>query len=96
SAFEEYYNERFPQAKADLESSRKVAGLVSGQTWKDDIMRKIVLNLMPSSLTKMAVVRTLAYRPQASFLPKVEYHGSGRVDPQKESKRYLQEKAAAI
>ncbi|KAF9378065.1 hypothetical protein BGX21_003005 [Mortierella sp. AD011] len=96
SAFEEYYNERFPQAKADLESSRRVAGIVSGQTWKDDIMRKVILNLMPSSLTKMAVVKTLAYRPQASFLPKVEYRGSGRVDPQKESKRYLEEKVAAI
>ncbi|KAF9989761.1 hypothetical protein BGZ79_004932, partial [Entomortierella chlamydospora] len=91
-----YYDERFPQAKADLESSKKVASLVSGQTWADDIMRKVMLNFMPSSVINMTFVKTLAYRPQASFLPKIEYRGSGRVDPQKESNRYLQEKAAAI
>ncbi|KAF9994410.1 hypothetical protein BGZ79_000835 [Entomortierella chlamydospora] len=96
SAFKEYYNERFPHAKADLESSKKVASLVSGQAWTDDIMRKVMLNFMPSSVINMTFVKTLAYRPQASFLPKIEYRGSGRVDPQKESKRYLQENAAAI
>ncbi|KAF9343688.1 hypothetical protein BGX26_005352, partial [Mortierella sp. AD094] len=86
SAFKEYYSERFPQAKADLDSSKRVASLVSGQTWTDNIMRKITLNLMPSSMMNMAFVKTLAYRPQASFLPKIEYRGSGRVDRQKESK----------
>ncbi|KAF9371124.1 hypothetical protein BGX21_005260, partial [Mortierella sp. AD011] len=96
SAFEEYYNERFPQAKAEFESSKKMAILHSGQTWTDDIMRKIILNLMPTMVMNKIFVKTLAYRPQANFLPKVEYRGSGRVDPQKESKRYLQEKATAI
>ncbi|KAF9371320.1 hypothetical protein BGX21_005184 [Mortierella sp. AD011] len=96
SAFNEYYNERFPHAKVDLESSKRMASVVSGQTWSDNITRKITLNLMPSSVNNMMFVNTLAYRPQANFLPKVEYRGSGRVDPQKESKRYLQEKATAI
>ncbi|KAF9161296.1 hypothetical protein BGX21_002720 [Mortierella sp. AD011] len=82
SAFKEYYDERFPHAKAELESSKKMASLVSGQT--DGIMRKIALNLMPSSVMNRMFVKTLAYRPQANFLPKVEYRGSGRVDPQKE------------
>ncbi|KAF9384440.1 hypothetical protein BGX21_001294, partial [Mortierella sp. AD011] len=31
SAFKEYYNERFPKAKADLESSKRMASLISGQ-----------------------------------------------------------------
>ncbi|KAF9161295.1 hypothetical protein BGX20_002154 [Mortierella sp. AD010] len=96
SAFEEYYNERFPKAKADLESSKRMASLVSGQTWMDDIMRKVALNLMPSSLMNATFVKNAAYRPQASFIPKIEYRGSGRVDPQKESKRYLQERATAF
>ncbi|KAF9992264.1 hypothetical protein BGZ80_008633 [Entomortierella chlamydospora] len=34
SAFKEYYNERFPQAKADLESSKRMASLSSGQVPK--------------------------------------------------------------
>ncbi|KAF9379169.1 hypothetical protein BGX21_002719 [Mortierella sp. AD011] len=96
SAFKEYYDERFPHAKADLESSKKVASIASGQTWMENIMRKVMLNLMPTIVMNKIFVRTLAYRPQANFLPKVEYRGSGRVDPQKESKRYLQEKATTI
>ncbi|KAF9162645.1 hypothetical protein BGX21_001293 [Mortierella sp. AD011] len=96
SAFEEYYNERFPKAKADLESSKRMASLNSGQTWIDDVMRKVMLNFMPSSMMKISFMKTLAYRPQASFLPKIEYRGSGRVDPQKESKRYLHENVAAV
>ncbi|KAF9992567.1 hypothetical protein BGZ80_003809 [Entomortierella chlamydospora] len=95
SAFKEYYDERFPHAKADLESSRKMASLLSGQTWSDNVMRKIAFNLTPTSMAA-SIAKTIAYRPQASFLPKAEYRGSGRVDPQKESKRYLQEKAIAI
>ncbi|KAF9992568.1 hypothetical protein BGZ80_003810, partial [Entomortierella chlamydospora] len=95
SAFKKYYNERFPQAKSDLESSKRMASLVSGQAWTDNVMRKITFNLMPSSIMKKIYVKTLAYRPQASFLPKVEYRGSGRVDSQKESKRYLQERTTA-
>ncbi|KAG0002553.1 hypothetical protein BGZ80_005953 [Entomortierella chlamydospora] len=95
SAFKEYYDERFLHAKADFESSRKMASILSGQTWTDDIMRKVIFNFMPSAIMNKILVKSLAYRPQASFLPKIEYRGSGRVDPQKESKRYLQEKAAA-
>ncbi|KAF9171906.1 hypothetical protein BGX20_006725, partial [Mortierella sp. AD010] len=95
SAFKEHYDERFPHAKDDLESSRKMASLLSGQTWTDNVMRKIAFNLTPS-LMAAAIAKTIAYRPQASFLPKVEYRGSGRVDPQKESKRYSQEQSSAI
>ncbi|KAF9370171.1 hypothetical protein BGX21_005655, partial [Mortierella sp. AD011] len=95
SAFKEYYDERFPHAKADFESSRKMASILSGQTWTDDIMRKVMFNFMPLAIMNKILVKSLAYRPQASFLPKVEHRGSGRADQQKESKRYLQEKAAA-
>ncbi|KAF9150749.1 hypothetical protein BGX20_005601, partial [Mortierella sp. AD010] len=96
SAFQEYYDERFPHAKADFESSRKMASLVSGQSWTDDIKRKVIFNFMPSAIMNKILVKSLAYRPQASFLPKIEHRGSGRVDPQKESKRYLQENAIAV
>ncbi|KAF9085936.1 hypothetical protein BGX27_003296, partial [Mortierella sp. AM989] len=63
SAFKEYYNERYPQAKADLESSKKAASLLSGQTWTDNIMRKIMLDWMPSSMMRIVFTKTLAFRP---------------------------------
>ncbi|KAF8984264.1 hypothetical protein BGZ46_008437 [Entomortierella lignicola] len=93
SAFKEYYNERYPLAKADLESSQKMAKLVAGQSWFDNLLRKIIFYFSPTSTMRMSVFNGLAYRPQASFLPKIPYRGSGKVNPQKESKRYLREQA---
>ncbi|KAF9373293.1 hypothetical protein BGX21_004508, partial [Mortierella sp. AD011] len=69
--------------------------LVLSLSWTDDIKRKVIFNFMPSAIMNKILVKSLAYRPQASFLPKIEHRGSGRVDPQKESKRYLQENAIA-
>ncbi|KAG0308274.1 hypothetical protein BGZ98_008445 [Dissophora globulifera] len=96
SAFREYYNERFPHAKADLETSQKMAKLNAGQTWSDNLRRKVVFKFMPASLMRSYFTRTLAYRPQASFLPKVECRGSVKPEPQKKSKRYQRENAIAV
>ncbi|KAF9087106.1 hypothetical protein BGX27_003010, partial [Mortierella sp. AM989] len=65
-------------------------------TRMENLTRKIVLNYMPASLRRKAYVQTMAYRPQASFLPKIEYRGSGKVNPQKESKRYKKTKPVAV
>ncbi|KAG0318291.1 hypothetical protein BGZ99_005784 [Dissophora globulifera] len=96
SAFREYFNERFPHAKADLEASQKMAKLNAGQTWSDNLRRKVVFKFMPASLMRSYFTRTLAYRPQASFLPKVECRGSVKPEPQKKSKRYQRENAIAV
>ncbi|KAF9087107.1 hypothetical protein BGX27_003011 [Mortierella sp. AM989] len=96
SAFKEYYSERYHRAKTDLEASQRISKFVAGQTWMESLTRTIVLNYLPTSLMRRSYIQTMAYRPQASFLPKIEYRGSGRVDPQKESKRYMEEKAEAV
>ncbi|KAF9352022.1 hypothetical protein BGX26_010081 [Mortierella sp. AD094] len=93
SAFSDYYTERYALAKSDFQASQRAAKLLAGQTWTDDLMRKAVFNFMPSSLLRMLYVKSLSYRPQASFLPKIEYRGTGRVDSQKESNRYKREKS---
>ncbi|KAF8982394.1 hypothetical protein BGZ46_001356 [Entomortierella lignicola] len=93
SAFKDYYNERYPLAKADLESSQKMARLIAGQTWTDNLLRNIVFNIVPSFTMRISILKSLSYRPQASFLPKIAYRGTGKVKPQKESKRYLRDKA---
>ncbi|KAF9206978.1 hypothetical protein BGZ49_001459 [Haplosporangium sp. Z 27] len=95
SAFKEYYNERYPLAKADLESSQRMSKLVAGQNWFDNLFRKIIFTFFPSMTMRYSIFKSLEYRPQASFLPKIPYRGSGNVKPQKESKRYLREKASS-
>jgi hypothetical protein len=55
------------------------------------MMRKVVFNYMPSTFQRMIFTKTLAYRPQISFLPRVENRGTGAAVAQKESKRYQRE-----
>ncbi|KAF9091009.1 hypothetical protein BGX27_002088 [Mortierella sp. AM989] len=94
-AFKAYYNERYSRAKDDLNASQRMAKVFVGQTWSDVLMRKVLLNLMPTVLMQSLYTRTVSYRPQASFLPKIPYRGTGSVEPQKESKRYQREMALA-
>ncbi|KAK3814912.1 MAG: hypothetical protein J3Q66DRAFT_343368 [Benniella sp.] len=91
AAFKEYYKERYAYAKTELESSQQAAKLLAGQTWTDSMMRKVVFNYMPSTFQRMVFTKALAYRPQISFLPRVENRGTGAAVSQKESKRYQRE-----
>ncbi|KAG0366223.1 hypothetical protein BC939DRAFT_437188 [Gamsiella multidivaricata] len=93
AAFKGYYKERYAHAKTDLESSQFAARLLAGQSWTDAILRKVLFNFMPTSLQRKTYEKTLSYRPQASFLPKIPNRGTGPVVAQKESKRYEREQA---
>ncbi|KAG9319900.1 hypothetical protein KVV02_007265 [Mortierella alpina] len=64
-------------------------------TWKEKILRKIVLNYMPSWLEQRNYTKQAAYRPQITWMPFAENHGSGPVLAQKPSKRYQTEQAQA-
>ncbi|KAG0003662.1 hypothetical protein BGZ80_005754, partial [Entomortierella chlamydospora] len=57
-------------------------------SWFDKMLRKFMFHFMPQTLLRITYTKTLAYRPQASFLPKIPYRGTGHVEPQKESKKY--------
>ncbi|KAF9359651.1 hypothetical protein BGX26_011805 [Mortierella sp. AD094] len=96
NAFKEYYKERYPYAKADFEISQRTAKLIAGQSKTDSIVRKAVYTYMISSLKPKSNPKIMCYRPQASFLPKIENRGNGGLDPQKESKRYQRITADAI
>ncbi|KAF9993088.1 hypothetical protein BGZ79_002313 [Entomortierella chlamydospora] len=87
-AFKNYYNERYPRAKSDFDNSNQAASLLAGQSWFDKMLRKFMFHFMPQTLLRITYTKTLAYRPQASFLPKIPYRGTGHVEPQKESKKY--------
>ncbi|KAF9084886.1 hypothetical protein BGX27_003686 [Mortierella sp. AM989] len=96
AAFKEYYKERYPLAKVDLEFSQRAASLLAGQTWLDSLLRKLVFSYMPSLFRPKPNTKFFTYRPQASFLPMVENRGTGSVDPQKESKRRQNRKTTTI
>ncbi|KAF9437596.1 hypothetical protein BGZ76_000120 [Entomortierella beljakovae] len=96
NAFKEYYNDRYSQANADLQASQKASKLFAGQSWSDNMLRMAVFNFMPTSLVRILYIKSFANRPQANFLPKIQYRGSGRVDSQKESTRYSMDKALTI
>ncbi|KAF9343109.1 hypothetical protein BGX26_006253, partial [Mortierella sp. AD094] len=64
-------------------------------TLKERIIRYIMFNWIPDSFKVKQYFKDASYRPQASFLEYVEIHGTDEATPQKPSKRYAEEKAAA-
>ncbi|KAF9201129.1 hypothetical protein BGZ49_008642 [Haplosporangium sp. Z 27] len=93
-AFKEYYRERYAHAKQDQALSQHAAALLAGQTWKDAFRRTLVFKVFPSFLGQSGTKpKATAYRPQATFIPRVENRGSGHPKPQRISQRYERLKA---
>ncbi|KAF9980692.1 hypothetical protein BGZ75_008149 [Mortierella antarctica] len=95
AAFKDYFEQRYCHTKKIYEFSAIISSVLAGQTWKEKILRKIVLNYMPSWLEQRNYTKQAAYRPQITWMPFAENHGSGPVLAQKPSKRYQKEQAQA-
>ncbi|KAF9173071.1 hypothetical protein BGX21_005666 [Mortierella sp. AD011] len=95
AAFKEYYDERFEPVKKMMVKSRFMALIMYGMTWKERIIRYIMFNWIPDSFKLKQYFKDSAYRPQANFLEHVKVYGTDDAAPQKPSKRYAEEKAAA-
>ncbi|KAK3841745.1 MAG: hypothetical protein J3R72DRAFT_475402 [Linnemannia gamsii] len=91
AALKEYYEIRYSHAKSELQASQRMAKVLAGQTWADNLMRKIVLGYLPKSIQQKNTENGLRYRPQLAFLPQVECRGTVPALPQMVSKRYLAE-----
>ncbi|KAF9423475.1 hypothetical protein BGZ76_003652, partial [Entomortierella beljakovae] len=89
-AFQEYYKERYPAAKSDLQFSQQTARLFSGQTWFDGVLRKVILKYLPMIYKPKPNVKLQSYRPQASFIEKIPNRGSIEPQAQKESEKTAQ------
>ncbi|KAG0380963.1 hypothetical protein BGX24_002183 [Mortierella sp. AD032] len=87
-AFQEYYDERYPHAVEQLRFSKLFTMLMAGQTWKESLMRRFVMSHASKYFQRRNFAKTLNYRPQASFLPRVPDRGIIPVLPQKPSTRY--------
>ncbi|KAF8924139.1 hypothetical protein BGZ58_002116 [Dissophora ornata] len=90
-AFQLYYDERYSRAKQQYETSKIHGRLIYGQTLLQRAGRYVFSNWMPKSVLLKSFIKAGAYRPCAVFLPLPENRGIGHVEPQKPSKRYLQE-----
>ncbi|KAF9182239.1 hypothetical protein BGZ51_004857 [Haplosporangium sp. Z 767] len=91
AAFQDYYDQRYPHAKAMLENSQFISKAMNGQNWWERALRHVLLNYIPDWVQDRNYAKQTEYRPQATFLPLVKNRGTGRVLPQKPSRRYTEE-----
>ncbi|KAF9111271.1 hypothetical protein BGX27_005163 [Mortierella sp. AM989] len=80
--FEEYYRQRYHRAAREMERSKTMSKLTTGQTWMERSVRYVLFNCIPTWLQHLINTKNFEYRPQAAWLPLVENRGTGRVLPQ--------------
>ncbi|KAG0263815.1 hypothetical protein BG011_008015 [Mortierella polycephala] len=93
AAFQDYYKQRYSQAKAMVESSRLISRAIAGQHLWERALRHALLHYVPDTMQQWNLAKTAEYRPQITFLPLIKKRGTGPVLPQKPSKRYSEEQA---
>ncbi|KAF8932597.1 hypothetical protein BGZ58_006907 [Dissophora ornata] len=86
-AFEEYRDQRFPQAKYQMDKAKVLATIQYGQTWKERLIRYAIFNWIPKSIQMEQNLKDATYRPTCNFLKLIENRGTVPVLPQKPSKR---------
>ncbi|KAI1312279.1 hypothetical protein EDD11_002998 [Mortierella claussenii] len=91
AALDDYKSQRYAQAKKQVNISAMVGKVLYGQTWVEKFLRKAVFNWVPRSFEERSFLKSVAYRPQATFLPFVENKTKLSILPQKMSKRYAAE-----
>ncbi|KAF9201127.1 hypothetical protein BGZ49_008640 [Haplosporangium sp. Z 27] len=87
-ALDEFYLERFPTTKRDMNSAQELSTILAGKTWLDTAARFLLLKLVPKYFKEKSTEYTMSYRPQALFLPRIESRGTVPMTPQKPSKKY--------
>ncbi|KAG0219011.1 hypothetical protein BGX33_005052 [Mortierella sp. NVP41] len=91
AALKDYTDQRFVHAKTEVDNSHMTRKLLYGQNCFEKLLRKMILGWMPKSYERYTLTKAIAYRPQATFLPRTETRGTYPVLPQKPSRRYEEE-----
>jgi hypothetical protein len=73
---------------SELAASQQMFRVMAGQSKGDSITRNVMLKVMPKWLSNRTEYKA-SYRPQASFLERIENKGTLPVQEQKPSKKYL-------
>ncbi|KAF8938579.1 hypothetical protein BGZ58_000615 [Dissophora ornata] len=82
NAFSEYYRQRYDPAKEQFGRSNAMSKALGGQTWKERLLRHVILNYIPEFVQQRMSSRAFQYRPQIAWLPLAHNRGTGLVLPQ--------------
>ncbi|KAF9379185.1 hypothetical protein BGX21_002716 [Mortierella sp. AD011] len=82
SAFTKYYKQRYDRNIAMFNVSGGFAKVLNGQKITEQLIRKLVLNMIARWVFKSKIRKDIAYRPQVAWLPLTENRGNGPVLPQ--------------
>ncbi|KAF9287797.1 hypothetical protein BGZ68_001268 [Mortierella alpina] len=90
-AFRSYKDQRYPQAKYQMEKSKTMAKVLYGQTWSERLLRYVAFNVIPQKMQEEQFLKDTVYRPMLTWLPMLPNRGTGSVLPQLPSRRYEEE-----
>ncbi|KAF9215393.1 hypothetical protein BGZ59_001451 [Podila verticillata] len=85
--FKDYQAERYPSVKAQMSLNQKVGKIMTGQTWTEALIRKVMVRCMSKVFHHFNDSRILSDQPQASFLPLVGSKGKIAALPQRRHRR---------
>ncbi|KAF9189456.1 hypothetical protein BGZ51_009567 [Haplosporangium sp. Z 767] len=91
TAFETFYQDRFPVAQDAIAFSKQLAWVFNQQGWTGEIVRKITLGYLPAFMARKMDDKINDKRPQAMFLPNVPVPGLVKPRWQKMSERKIGE-----
>ncbi|KAF9350057.1 hypothetical protein BGX26_011706 [Mortierella sp. AD094] len=86
TAFQEYYRQRYGRNEKGFNESVGMSKILHGQSFWERLIRKVVLNYIPTWLLNAQLRKEIAYRLQVAWLPLIENRGNGPVLPQEFSK----------
>ncbi|KAG0258495.1 hypothetical protein BG011_003268 [Mortierella polycephala] len=91
TAFETFYQDRFPVAQGAIDFSKQMAGVLNHQGWIGEIIRKITFGYLPAFIARKLDDKINDKRPQAAFLPIIPVPGLVKPRWQKMSERKIGE-----
>ncbi|KAF9113547.1 hypothetical protein BGX27_001308 [Mortierella sp. AM989] len=94
-ALTSYHKQRYDIAKSLYETSKVTAKIHYGHKLMERALRHIIVHFMPSSIQTQGVSKTMANRPQVSFLPLTPHRGKAPIVPARQSPKYLEKQANA-
>ncbi|KAF9897245.1 hypothetical protein BX616_005929, partial [Lobosporangium transversale] len=76
TAFQEYYRQRYSRALDAFQRSSTWSKISYGQTWKERLLRQVMMNYVPYWVYKWMDAKVFAYCPQIAWLPLTPARGS--------------------
>ncbi|ORZ08741.1 hypothetical protein BCR41DRAFT_399009 [Lobosporangium transversale] len=96
TAFQEYYRQRYSRALDAFQRSSTWSKISYGQTWKERLLRQVMMNYVPYWVYKWMDAKVFAYCPQIAWLPLTPARGSVVMLPQECKRKDDNENAVVV